>query len=128
MSGAVVVFVERVGAEPDRLSLEALALGRSVAGALGAPLDAVLLGSGAEGAAAKLGAHGVGLAHVADDARLDDYAPAAWAAAIRAIVAGALPGGGDRGGQRARQRGARPRGGPRGRADGRERRRGHAGR
>jgi electron transfer flavoprotein alpha subunit len=87
MSGAVVVFVERVGAEPDRLSLEAVALGRSVANALGAPLDAVLLGSGAEGAAARLGSHGVGLAHVAEDPRLDDYAPAAWAAAIRTIVA-----------------------------------------
>ena len=87
MSGAVVVLVERVGTEPDRLSLEALALGRSVAGALRAPLDAVLLGSGAEGASAKLGGHGVGLAHVAEDPRLDDYAPAAWAAAIRAVVA-----------------------------------------
>ena len=87
MSGAVIVFVEHVGAEPDRLSLEALALGRSVAGALGVPLDAVLLGSDAEAATAKLGAHGVGLAHVAEDARLDDYAPAAWAAAIRAVMA-----------------------------------------
>jgi electron transfer flavoprotein alpha subunit len=87
VSGAVIVFVERVGAEPDRLSLEALALGRSVAGALGAPLDAVVLGSGSEGATARLGSHGVGLAHVAEDARLDDYAPAAWATAIRAVVA-----------------------------------------
>jgi electron transfer flavoprotein alpha subunit len=87
MSGAVLVFVEHLGAEPDRISLEALALARSVADALGAPLDAILLGSGAEGATAKLGAHGVGLAHVAEDARLDDYAPAAWAAAIRAVVA-----------------------------------------
>jgi electron transfer flavoprotein alpha subunit len=87
MSGAVVVFVEHTGAEPDRLSLEALALGRSVAGALGAPLDAILLGSAASDAATRLGSHRVGLAHVAEDARLDDYGPAAWAAAIRAVVA-----------------------------------------
>ena len=87
MSGAVLVFVEHAGGEPDRLSLEALALGRSVAGALGAPLDAILVGSGGGAAAARLGAHGVGLAHVAEDARLDDYAPAAWAAATRAVVA-----------------------------------------
>jgi electron transfer flavoprotein alpha subunit len=91
MSGAVVVFIEHIGAEPDRLSLEALALGRSVAGALGAPLDAVVLGTGAEGAASRLGSHGVGLAHVAEDVRLDDYAPAAWAAAIRAVVATRSP-------------------------------------
>jgi electron transfer flavoprotein alpha subunit len=85
MSG-VVVFVEHAGAEPERLSLEALALGRRVASALGAPLDAIVLGSGAAEAAVRLGTHGVGLAHVAEDARLDDYAPAAWAAAIRSVV------------------------------------------
>ena len=87
MSGAVVVFVEHAGGEPDRLSLEALALGRSLANMLGAPLDAILVGSGGAGAAARLGRHGVGLAHVAEDARLNDFVPAAWAAAIRAIVA-----------------------------------------
>jgi electron transfer flavoprotein alpha subunit len=32
---------------------------------------------------AALGSFGVGLAHVADDAKLDAYAPSAWAAAIR---------------------------------------------
>ncbi len=86
MSGAVVVFVEHASTEPDRLSLEALALGRHLAGALGAPLDAVVLGTSAEAAAGRLGIHGVGLAHVATDPRLDDFAPAAWAASIRAVV------------------------------------------
>ena len=47
----------------------------------------MLLGSGAADAAARLGSHGVGLAHVAHDSRFDDYAPAAWAAAIRAVIA-----------------------------------------
>jgi electron transfer flavoprotein alpha subunit len=87
MSGAVMVFVEHSNGEPDRLSLEALALGRSLAASLGEPLDAIVLGSGADAAAARLGSHGAGLAHVAEDSRLDDYAPAAWAAAIRAVVA-----------------------------------------
>src|SRR5688572_6790390 len=86
MSGAVIVFVEHTGPEPDRLSLEALALGRQVAAAFGAPLDAVVLGTGAEVTAGRLGSYGVGLAHVATDERLDDFAPAAWAAAIRAVV------------------------------------------
>jgi electron transfer flavoprotein alpha subunit len=87
MSGAVLAFVEHLDGEPDRLSLEALVLARGVAKALGVPLDAVVLGSGAEAAAARLGVHGVGLAHVAVDARLDGFAPAAWAAAIRATLA-----------------------------------------
>jgi electron transfer flavoprotein alpha subunit len=86
MSGAVVVFVEHAGGEPDRLSLEALALGRQIAHPLGAPLDAIVLGRGGTTAAGRLGTHGVGLAHVAEDARLDDYAPAAWAAAIREVA------------------------------------------
>jgi electron transfer flavoprotein alpha subunit len=86
MSGAVLVFVEHTDTEPDRLSLEALALGRNLAAALSAPLDAILLGTGAEPVAERLGIHGVGLAHVATDPRLDDFAPAAWAAAIRAVV------------------------------------------
>ena len=51
----------------------------------------MLLGTGAEAAAGRLGPHGVGLAHVAADQRLDDYAPAAWAAAIRAVVATRRP-------------------------------------
>jgi electron transfer flavoprotein alpha subunit len=86
VSGAVLAFIEHNGAEPDRLSLEALALARSLATQLGAPLDAVVLGSLGDAAAGRLGGYGVGLAHVATDARLDDYAPAAWAAAIREIV------------------------------------------
>jgi electron transfer flavoprotein alpha subunit len=86
MSGAVLAFVEHAGGEPDRLSLEALGLARSVAIALGASLDAVLLGSGGEAAAGRLGPYGVGLAHVAADERLDDFAPAAWGAAIRAAM------------------------------------------
>ena len=91
MSGAVVVFVEHAGGEPDRLSLEALALARRIASGLGAPVDAVLLGTGAESASARLGTHGVGLAHVATDARFDDYAPAAWGAAIREVMATRAP-------------------------------------
>ena len=91
MSGAVLVFVEHTATEPDRLSLEALALGRQLAAALGAQLDAVVLGTGADAAAGRLGIHGVGLAHVATDPRLDDFAPAAWAAAIRAVVDERVP-------------------------------------
>jgi electron transfer flavoprotein alpha subunit len=86
VSGAVVAFVEHAAGEPDRLSLETLAMARGLAKQLGAPLDAVVLGTHGESAAGRLGSHGVGLAHVASDARLDDYAPAAWAAAIRAVI------------------------------------------
>ena len=91
MSGTVLVFVEHTAGEPERLSLEALAFARAFAGRLGSSIDAVLLGSGAETVATALAGQGVGLAHVASDARLDDYAPAAWGAAIRAVVAARSP-------------------------------------
>jgi len=90
MSGAVVAFVEHAGGEPDRLSLEALALAGGLAKQLGAPLDAIVLGSDAA-SVGRLGRYGVGLAHVASDARFDDYAPAAWAAAIRDVIAVRAP-------------------------------------
>jgi electron transfer flavoprotein alpha subunit len=102
MSGAVLVFVEHAGGEPERRSLEALALARAVASGLGVPVDAVLLGTGADAASARLGTHGVGLAHVATDTKFDDYAPAAWAAAIRDVMdtrapAAVIAAGSDRG-------------------------------
>ncbi|MBI2782259.1 MAG: electron transfer flavoprotein subunit alpha/FixB family protein [Chloroflexi bacterium] len=91
MSGTVLVFVEHAGGEPDRLSLEALGFARALASKVDAKVDAVLLGSASEGVAEMLGPFGVGLAHVAINPRLDDYAPAAWAAAIRANVAARSP-------------------------------------
>jgi electron transfer flavoprotein alpha subunit len=85
MSGAVLAFVEHDGGEPDRLSLEALTFAGGLARQLGSPLDAVVLGSDAA-SVSRLGRYGVGLAHVATDARFDDYAPAAWAAAVVDVV------------------------------------------
>ncbi len=91
MTGPVLAFVEHAGGEPDRLSLEALSLARGLAATLGASVEAVVLGSNGEAVAGRLGSYGVPLAHVATDARLDDFAPAAWGAAIRACVATRSP-------------------------------------
>ncbi|HUG30982.1 MAG TPA: electron transfer flavoprotein subunit alpha/FixB family protein [Candidatus Limnocylindria bacterium] len=91
MSGPVLAFVEHAGGEPDRLSLEALSLARGLAETLGTTLEAVVLGSGGEAVAGRLGPHDVARAHVAADERLDDYAPAAWGAAIRAAVSATSP-------------------------------------
>ncbi|HZU40077.1 MAG TPA: electron transfer flavoprotein subunit alpha/FixB family protein [Solirubrobacteraceae bacterium] len=75
----VLVFVEGAG---DELSQQALAFARG----LGEELHAVLLGPGAEAQAAGLGAHGVALAHLASDPRLDAYAPAAYGQAVAALT------------------------------------------
>jgi electron transfer flavoprotein alpha subunit len=76
----VLVLVEHQDGRPDELSLQALALARGVAG--GGGLEALLIGPGASDAAQELGAHGVTTAHVAEDARLAAYAPAAWARCV----------------------------------------------
>ena len=86
MSGTVLAFVEHAGGEPDRLSLEALGLARRIAGAVGGSVEAVLVGQSAEAASTALASHGVGHARVAPDEKLDAYAPAAWAAAIRSAM------------------------------------------
>ena len=94
MSSPILVLVELGSGDgtgaADRVSLETLAFARSVANGLGgAPVEAVLFGPDASGAAAGLGAHGAGTAHVVTDAAVAGaYAPAAWGAAL-AELAGA---------------------------------------
>ena len=89
MSG-VLVLVETVDGTPDRLSLEALALGGELARSLGGSLDAALVGApGITAAAAGLGAYGVATTYVVDDALLTDYAAAASATALAAVMAAA---------------------------------------
>jgi electron transfer flavoprotein alpha subunit len=75
-----LTLVEHEDGRPDELSLQALALARSLAG--DGPLEALLIGPGGGDAAEELGAHGVTTAHVAADDRLGSYAPAAWASCI----------------------------------------------
>lgn len=87
----ILAFVEHERGEPDRLSLEALALGRRLAGQLGVPVAAVLWGPGAAAAAGPLAAQGVSTIHAVDHERLDDYAPEAWGQALAQLVAALSP-------------------------------------
>ena len=80
----ILVYVED---SADELSAQALTFARR----LGEEVQAVLIGPGARDQAAALGAHGVSNAHVAEDPRLDAFAPAAWAQAIATLVAQRRP-------------------------------------
>jgi electron transfer flavoprotein alpha subunit len=91
MTDGLLVFVEPLDGEADRLSLEALAFARGLAASVGGPLEAVLIGPGGPDVAAGLGAHGVATAYVASDARLDAYAPAGWAAVVAGLIASRSP-------------------------------------
>lgn len=81
----VLVFVEHDRGQLNKLSLEALTFGRQLAGRLGAPLQAVWAGPAAA-PAADLGAYGVAALHVAQSDQLADYAPAAWAQCVAALM------------------------------------------
>jgi electron transfer flavoprotein alpha subunit len=76
-----LVLVEHAGGQPDELSLQALTLA-------GADAQALLVGPGAREAAASLP---VSVAHVAEDERLDGYAPGAWARCVTELVERAQP-------------------------------------
>jgi electron transfer flavoprotein alpha subunit len=85
----ILVFVDHEDATPDAPSLEALTFGRGLAGSLGAPLHAVVVGS--EPMADRLGAFGVVAVHTVWDERLDAFAPAAWGQGVADVVAAASP-------------------------------------
>jgi electron transfer flavoprotein alpha subunit len=87
----ILVFVEQDGGVPSRSSLEAVTVGRRFAVAAGVPLEVVLFGSGAAGAAASLGAFGVAAAHLVEHASLDSYAPAAWGRSVAELVTASSP-------------------------------------
>ena len=75
-----LVFVEHQDGRPDEVSLQAVALARSIAG--DGSLEALLAGPGAADAALALGAHGVARAYVAEHDGLAVHAPVALARCI----------------------------------------------
>jgi electron transfer flavoprotein alpha subunit len=87
----VLVLVETADGAPDRLSAEAIGFAAGLAKSLGAGLEAIVVAGGEDAAAAKtaaagLGAYGVGRVHLAAGARLDAFAPAAWATAVAQVI------------------------------------------
>jgi electron transfer flavoprotein alpha subunit len=76
-----LVLVEHAAGVPDELSLQALGLA-------GGDAEALLVGSGARAAAERLP---VAVVHVAEDERLDAYAPGAWAHCLTELMARRSP-------------------------------------
>ncbi|MFL5777948.1 MAG: electron transfer flavoprotein subunit alpha/FixB family protein [Chloroflexota bacterium] len=90
MSGDVLVLVEHDGTIADRLSLEALSLAAGLADATGGRVEAVLVGARSAAVAPRLGGMAA-LVHAAEDARLAEYAPAAWAAVLVGLIEASSP-------------------------------------
>ena len=88
MSGPVLSVVTLAGVAPDRASLEALTLARSVATELGSPLEVVVAADPGEARAAvsSLAGRGVTMAVVVEHDRLTADHPDGWAAAVAGIA------------------------------------------
>ncbi len=87
----ILCFVEHNEGQASPSSLEALALGRQLAGPTAEPLEAIVIGPDGRTAAEQLRDYGVGVVHLVADERLDDYAPEAWAEGIAGLLDGLKP-------------------------------------
>jgi electron transfer flavoprotein alpha subunit len=87
VTGPVLVVVERRGGTPIRSSLEAVGVGRRLAGPPGpGNVTALLLGTALDPAAAQVAERGVDKVLTITDARFDPFHAAAWSAAVAAIA------------------------------------------
>ena len=88
MTNEVAVVVERRSGVPTRSSLEALGVGRRLAGPKGSGhLAALLLGSDLQSASTEVARRGVDKVLQFPDSRFDAFNAAVWAAAIAPVVA-----------------------------------------
>src|SRR5207237_1160004 len=87
----ILAFIDHVAGAPTMLSLEVLTMANRLARKMGTQLEAVAIGPKAVAAAEVLSSYGASTLHVADDQRLDDYAPAAWAHAVADLAARVNP-------------------------------------
>jgi electron transfer flavoprotein alpha subunit len=70
----------------NKLSLEMLTLGRSLAHELHLPLEAMLIGEDGHTLTPGLQSYGVSRVHLIQHDRLDDYAPEAWAQSVIHLI------------------------------------------
>ena len=88
----IIGVVEHDRGKVNELSLQMLTLGRRLANELSVPLHAVLIGADGTVLAGELGRYGVSTVHIAQDDRLESYAPEAWAQSVVELVRALQPG------------------------------------
>ncbi|HSV32645.1 MAG TPA: electron transfer flavoprotein subunit alpha/FixB family protein [Pyrinomonadaceae bacterium] len=91
MSNGILVFIEHKAGTLNKTSLEAIAAGQKLAADLGQTASAVVLGSAVEALAQEIAAYDLAKVIYADNAKLTDYTPDAYAAAMEQVVRSADP-------------------------------------
>ncbi len=88
---SVLVAIEHDRGHLSTGSLEALTSARAIAGGLGAPVHAAVMGEGAELTFTQLGEYGAEAIHHLTSPNLGDYNPEAWGQALNAAVGNSGP-------------------------------------
>ena len=91
MSNGILVFIEHKAGTLNKTSLEAIAAGQKLAADLGQTASAVVLASAVEALAQEIAAYDLAKVIYADNAKLTDYTPDAYAAATEQVVRSADP-------------------------------------
>jgi electron transfer flavoprotein alpha subunit len=87
----ILAFIEHLQGAPTMLSLEVLTMAMRLAGSSGEPVEAMAIGESAKPAAGILSSYGIESLHVADDARLAEYAPLAWGQSLSELISETKP-------------------------------------
>lgn len=82
----IMGLIEHDRGKLNELSLEMLTFGRRLAGQLGVPLQAVLMGEMARPLVERLSTYGISTLHLVQHDGLDDYAPEAWAQCVVEMI------------------------------------------
>jgi electron transfer flavoprotein alpha subunit len=90
-SGGVWVVLQQREGRLHRMSREAIAAGRRLAGAIGVRAEAVLLGSGLDELARQVAGFDLAAVHVADAPALKGYTPGAYVGALAPAIREAAP-------------------------------------
>jgi electron transfer flavoprotein alpha subunit len=91
MSNGILVFIEHKTGTLNKTSLEAISAGQKLGGETGQGITAVVLGSGNKTLAQDIAGYDLAKVIHVDDAKLADYTPDAYAAAMEQVVRAADP-------------------------------------
>jgi electron transfer flavoprotein alpha subunit len=88
---SVLAVLEQRGGQWNRMSFETLAAAQQLAGELGVPVSAAVLGQGIEGLAGELTSKALEKVYLVEHDLLKDYTPDAYTMALRQLVQQAKP-------------------------------------
>jgi len=88
----VLIFIEQRGGKIKKASLEAMTLGRQLAGSLGGSAEAILVGDSVSGLTAEVAQYGASKVYTVEGAALGHYSNDGYAAVVGKAIETASPG------------------------------------